>query len=57
MRRDDFEQLNERQRAKIAAGQKGEKTFVNPRNAAAGSMRQLDPRVLQSRANSELGRG
>jgi len=40
MRRDDFGQLNERQRAKIAAGAKGEKTFVNPRNAAAGAVRQ-----------------
>jgi DNA ligase (NAD+) len=37
MRRDDFEALNERQRAK------GEKTFVNPRNTAAGAVRQLDP--------------
>ncbi|HOZ65644.1 MAG TPA: NAD-dependent DNA ligase LigA, partial [Burkholderiaceae bacterium] len=33
MRRDDFEALNERQREKIAQGMKGEKTFVNPRNA------------------------
>jgi DNA ligase (NAD+) len=36
MRRDDFEALNERQREKIALGAKNEKTFVNPRNAAAG---------------------
>jgi DNA ligase (NAD+) len=49
MRRDDFEQLNERQRAKIAAGQKGEKTFVNPRNAAAGAVRQLDSRIAADR--------
>jgi DNA ligase (NAD+) len=42
MRRDDFEALNERQRAAIAAGAKNEKTFVNPRNAAAGVVRQLD---------------
>ena len=42
MRRDDFEALNERQRALIAAGAKNEKTFVNPRNAAAGVVRQLD---------------
>ncbi|WP_077035919.1 NAD-dependent DNA ligase LigA [Pelomonas sp. KK5] len=37
MRRDDFEALNERQ---LAAN---EKTFVNPRNTAAGAVRQLDP--------------
>ncbi len=43
MRRDDFVALNDRQRAR------GEKTFVNPRNAAAGSLRQLDPAVTASR--------
>ncbi|MEO7151253.1 MAG: NAD-dependent DNA ligase LigA [Burkholderiaceae bacterium] len=42
MRRDDFDALNERQRALIASGARGEKTFVNPRNAAAGVVRQLD---------------
>ena len=45
MRRDDFERLNEQQREKIAKGAKGEKTFVNPRNAAAGAVRQLDPGI------------
>ncbi len=40
MRRDHFERLNERQRAK------GEKTYINPRNTAAGAIRQLDPRGL-----------
>ena len=44
MRRDDFEALNARQRKLIEDGAKGEKTFVNPRNAAAGVVRQLDAR-------------
>ncbi len=43
MRRDDFEALNARQR------DKGEKTFVNPRNAAAGAVRQLDPAIAARR--------
>ncbi len=43
MHREDFEALNKRQ---IAAGQK---TFVNPRNAAAGSLRQLDPNITAQR--------
>ncbi|MDJ0911638.1 MAG: NAD-dependent DNA ligase LigA [Woeseiaceae bacterium] len=38
-----FEAYNERARAA------GEKTFVNPRNAAAGSLRQLDPRLTAER--------
>jgi len=49
MRRDAFEALNERQRALIAAGAKNEKTFVNPRNAAAGAVRQLDSAVAAKR--------
>lgn len=39
----DFKQLNDR----LAA--EGEKTFANPRNGAAGSLRQLDSRVTASR--------
>src|SRR5574343_1007146 len=49
MNRHDFEALNERQRQRIAAGAKGEKTFVNPRNAAAGAVRQLDPSIAAQR--------
>lgn len=44
MYRRDFDALNRRQRAG------GEKEFVNPRNAAAGSLRQLDSRISASRA-------
>ena len=51
MRRDDFEQLNERQR------ERGDKTFVNPRNAAAGAVRQLDPRVAAQRPLSFFAYG
>lgn len=57
MRRDDFDALNERQRAKIAAGIKGEKTFVNPRNAAAGAVRQLDPAIAAQRPLSFFAYG
>ncbi|MDO8767897.1 MAG: NAD-dependent DNA ligase LigA [Burkholderiaceae bacterium] len=57
MRRDDFEILNEKQRAKIAAGVKGEKTFVNPRNAAAGAVRQLDPGIAAQRPLSFFAYG
>ena len=43
MWRTDFEAMNTRQLAI------GEKTFINPRNAAAGSLRQLDARITASR--------
>uniref|UniRef100_UPI0033407669 NAD-dependent DNA ligase LigA n=1 Tax=Castellaniella defragrans TaxID=75697 RepID=UPI0033407669 len=43
MTRADFDRMNQTQAAH------GEKTFVNPRNAAAGSLRQLDPRVTATR--------
>ena len=38
-----FERLNQ------LALEKGEKTFANPRNAAAGSLRQLDPKITSKR--------
>ena len=38
-----FEKLNQQQL------EKGEKAFVNPRNAAAGSLRQLDPKITTTR--------
>ncbi len=43
MTKEGFEKLNAEQR------RKGEKIFANPRNAAAGSLRQLDPRVTATR--------
>ena len=51
MRRDDFERLNERQR------EKGEKTYINPRNTAAGAVRQLDPAVTAQRPLSFFAYG
>ncbi len=39
----DFERLNQHQR------DRGEKEFMNPRNAAAGSLRQLDPAITATR--------
>ena len=51
MRRDDFERLNEQQR------RHGGKTFVNPRNAAAGAIRQLDCRVSATRPLSFFAYG
>jgi len=43
MYRSDFDKLNERQRAAE------QKEYVNPRNAAAGAIRQLDSRITASR--------
>ena len=51
MRRDDFESLNEKQR------EKGDKTFINPRNTAAGAIRQLDPALVAQRPLSFFAYG
>ena len=51
MRRADFDALNERQRAQ------GAKTFVNPRNAAAGAVRQLDSGIAAQRPLSFFAYG
>jgi len=51
MLRRDFEAINRR------AEERGEKTFVNPRNAAAGGLRQLDPRLTAQRKLSFFAYG
>ena len=51
MQRRDFDALNARQT------EGGEKVFVNPRNAAAGSLRQLDPRLTAERPLSFFAYG
>lgn len=43
MRHNDFKKINQK------AIEKGEKTFANPRNAAAGSLRQLNPEITAQR--------
>jgi len=57
MRLDDFAALNERQRKLIEGGAKNEKVFVNPRNAAAGVVRQLDARNAAKRPLSFFAYG
>lgn len=49
MLRDDFIALN------AMAAETGDKVFANPRNAAAGSLRQLNPRITASRRLSAFG--
>ena len=49
MMRDDFIALN------AVAEQSGDKVFANPRNAAAGSLRQLNPKITASRKLSAFG--
>ena len=51
MMRKDFEAINQR------ALERGEKAFVNPRNAAAGGLRQLDPRLTAQRKLSFFAYG
>ena len=51
MRTDDFEKLN------VRLGEAGHKTFANPRNAAAGSLRQKDPSVTAQRSLSLICHG
>ena len=51
MRRDDFERLNEQQR------EHGRPTFINPRNTAAGALRQLDAAITRQRPLSFFAYG
>jgi DNA ligase (NAD+) len=51
MRTDDFEELNAR------LGEAGGRTFANPRNAAAGSLRQKDPSITKDRKLSLICHG
>jgi DNA ligase (NAD+) len=51
MPKQGFEELNKR------LAKAGEKTYVNPRNTAAGSLRQLDPRITADRPLEFYGYG
>ncbi|CAN5696230.1 NAD-dependent DNA ligase LigA [soil metagenome] len=51
MRTDDFEKLNQ------GLGERGQRTFANPRSAAAGSLRQKDPAITAERSLSLVCHG
>ncbi len=57
MSREDFEDLNARQRERIEKGDKNARTYMNPRNAAAGALRQLDAKVTAERCLSFFAYG
>ena len=57
MSREDFNNLNHQQNHLMRKGDKTAKTFMNPRNAAAGSLRQLDSKVTAKRILSFFAYG
>jgi DNA ligase (NAD+) len=57
MSREDFNSLNYQQNHLMHKGDKTAKTFMNPRNAAAGSLRQLDSKVTAKRILSFFAYG